>query len=72
MKREKMLSEFSTVKIGDVCMLGECCREVRLGILPLTVGQEIDGWNTLSDQYEVWKVLRVEEDKYKSLVKRIQ
>lgn len=35
----------------------DLCREVRLGLLPNTpVGTILDGWNTIDDQYEQWRV----------------
>lgn len=71
-KRAKRLAEFRTVAIGDVCELWECCREIRLGTSPTFVGERRDGWNTLTDAYEIWEVVRVNTDDYdRSIVKRI-
>lgn len=70
--RAKRLAEFRTVSIGDVCELGECCREVRLGATPLFVGKRLDGWNILTHTYEVWEVVRVATNDYSSVVKRIE
>jgi glycine betaine/choline ABC-type transport system substrate-binding protein len=70
-RRLRRLARFRTVSIGDVCELEECCREIRLGATPLFVGKRLDGWNTLTDAYEVWEVVRI-TDECHGLVKRIE
>jgi len=68
--KEKMISEFRTVSVGDVCNLDDCCRDVKLGSYSAELGSKISGWNTLTDRLEIWEIVRIENQN--RLVKRIQ
>ena len=74
-KYNKKLSKFSTVNIGGVCLLEDCCREIRLGglnIESVNPGYKLCGFNTLTDSYEEWELVKINKDNYyKSLVKRL-
>jgi hypothetical protein len=73
MTREDMLERFSTVAVGDTCHIEDCCREVRLGATPCHVGKLLDGFNTLSGEWELWGVVEVDErDQRRSLVQRLR
>lgn len=61
------------IEVGNTCLLDDCCREVRLGATPCHVGKVLCGWNTLTDQYEEWEVVTVnEKDHWKSIVRRLR
>lgn len=60
-------------KIGQVTQLENCCREVRLAAVPCKNGDIRSGWNTITDEYEEFVVVEVNEhDNWLSLVKRIK
>jgi hypothetical protein len=68
-----LLIKDCTVIVGDTCRLGECCREVRLGAYPCSVGDILCGYNTLADQYEEWMVIEVSKRKpMRTRVQRIK
>lgn len=73
MNKKLSLETFSSVNKGEVCKLEDCCREVRLGALPVELGKILYGFNTLSDESEEWKIIVVNfTDGWKSLVRRIK
>jgi hypothetical protein len=65
--------ENRSTHIGGVIKLMDCCREVKLGAVPCTKGDVLSGWNTLTDQYEEYEVVKVDKkDNWYSLVKRVK
>jgi hypothetical protein len=71
-KRKRKINDLSTVDLGDVCELQDCCREVRLGSRPCQKDQILSGYNTLADRYEEFLVIRTDKNHWQSLVRRIK
>lgn len=70
-KRKKLLTNFSTVEIGEVCFVEQCCREIRLGSNHGKIGDILSGFNTLSDEYEEWEIIKINQvNHWKNHVRR--
>jgi hypothetical protein len=59
-------------KVGDEVPVENCCREIRLGASSYKVGQMVSGWNTDTDEHEVWMVFRFQEDIHNPIMRRVQ
>lgn len=59
-------------KIGSVVKADNCCREIRLGASSYKEGEEVEGWNTDTDIFEKWIVVKLTKDKLNPLMKRLR
>ncbi|RJQ25763.1 hypothetical protein C4577_05195 [Candidatus Parcubacteria bacterium] len=67
--RDEILSRWP--KLGAVVKAERCCREIRLGASTFDVGDIIEGWNTDTDEFEKWEVVKLTNDNLNPLIRRL-